>query len=132
MVYLIGGPPRSGKTSLAKTMSKKYSIPWVSTDMLEVVSGQYMTKKQWFQTHPYSLLRRKLQSNDAFYGVLSSKKIVMVLRKQAVATFPAIDMATISEINDGNDYIVEGYHIEPSLVRELIQKYGAKHLRAMF
>lgn len=132
MVYLIGGPPRSGKTSLAKTMSKKYSIPWVSTDMLEVVSGQYMTKKQWFQTHPYSLLRRKLQSNDAFYGVLSSKKIVMVLRKQAVATFPAIDMATISEINDGNDYIVEGYHIEPSLVRELIQKYGAKNIRAIF
>ncbi len=37
MIYLIGGPPRCGKTTLAKEMSKKLEIPWISSDALEVV-----------------------------------------------------------------------------------------------
>ena len=132
MIYLIGGPPRCGKTTLAKMMSKKFGIPWISTDMLEVVSGEYMTPSRRKKTHPYSLLRRKYKTNDAFYGVLSPKQIVNVLRQQARSAFLAIDMAAICEINDGNDYIIEGYHIEPSLVKKLIKKYGQKNIRAAF
>lgn len=132
MIYLIGGPPRCGKTTLAKTMSKKFGIPWISTDMLEVVSGEYMTQAGWNKTHPYSLLRRKHRTNDAFYGKLSSQEIVRVLRHQAKATSVAIDIATICEINDGNDYIIEGYHIEPSLAFKLTKKYGKKNIKAIF
>ena len=113
-------------------MSKKFGIPWISTDMLEVVSGKYMTKSQWHKTHPYSLLRRTHKTNDAFYGLLSPLKIVRVLRRQARATFDAIDMAAICEIKDGNDYIIEGYHIEPSFAAKLIKKYGRKNVIAAF
>lgn len=132
MIYLIGGPPRCGKTTFAKTMSKKLGIPWITTDMLEVVTGEYMSQKQWDKTHPYSLLRRKYKGNDSFYGQLSAKKIMIVIKKQAQPTFGAIDMATIYEINDGNDYIIEGYHIEPGLANRLIKKYGKKNIRAIF
>ena len=132
MIYLIGGPPRCGKTTLAKTMSKKFGIPWISTDMLEVVSGEYMTQAEWNKTHPYSLLRRKHKTNDAFYGKLSPQEIISVLRRQARATSVAIDMAAICEINDGNDYIIEGYHIEPSLASKLTKKYDKKNIKAVF
>ncbi|OGF22453.1 hypothetical protein A2Y83_04145 [Candidatus Falkowbacteria bacterium RBG_13_39_14] len=47
MIYLIGGPPRCGKTTLAKEMSKKLRIPWVSTDALEVVTRAYVDKEKW-------------------------------------------------------------------------------------
>lgn len=132
MIYLIGGPPRCGKTTLAKMMSKKFGIPWISTDMLEVVSGTYMSQRQWNKTHPYSFLRRKHKTNDEFYSRLSSQKIISALRKQARSTFAAIDMAAICEIKDGNDYIIEGYHIQPSLASKLIKKYGKKNIRAVF
>lgn len=132
MIYLIGGPPRCGKTTLAKTMSKKFGIPWISTDMLEVVSGEYMTQAEWSKTHPYSLLRRKHKTNDAFYGKLSPQEIVGVLRRQAKATSVAIAMAAICEINDGSDYIIEGYHIEPVLAANLAKKHGKNQIRAVF
>ncbi len=132
MIYLIGGPPRCGKTTFAKTMSKKLGIPWISTDMLEVVTGEYMSQKQWDKTHPYSLLRRKYKDNDSFYGKLSAQKIMAVIKKQARPTFGAIDMAAICEINDGNDYIIEGYHIEPNLAHKLMKKYGKKNVCAIF
>ncbi|MSU75096.1 MAG: hypothetical protein EXS55_01075 [Candidatus Magasanikbacteria bacterium] len=132
MIYLIGGPPRCGKTTFAKTMSKKYGIPWISTDTLQVVSGEYMSQQEWNKSHPYTLLRRKLKTNDAFYNKLTPQKIVSVLRQQARQTFRAIDMAAICEINDGNDYVIEGYHIEPSLASKLTKKYGHKNIKAIF
>ncbi len=132
MIYLIGGPPRCGKTTLAKMMSKKFGIPWISTDMLEVVSGEYMSQAEWKKTHPYSLLRRVHKTNDTFYGKLSPQEIVRVLRRQAKATAAAIDMATICEIKDENDYVIEGYHIEPGLASKLRKKYGKKNIKAVF
>ncbi len=132
MIYLIGGPPRCGKTTFAKTMSKKLGMPWISTDMLEVVSGEYMTQSQWNTSHPYSFLRRKYRTNDAFYATLSPQEVVNVLRRQAKATAPAIEMAAICAINDGHDYIIEGYHIEPNVAAKLTKKYGKKNITAVF
>lgn len=132
MIYFIGGPPRCGKTTLAKYMSKKLQIPWISCDTLEVISGAYMTKAKWDKTHPYNRLRRIHKTNDRFYEALSTRKIVNVLRKEAHATFAAIDMMAICEIKDGNDYIVEGYHLEPRFIWTLVKKYGKKNIKAVF
>lgn len=132
MIYLIGGPPRCGKTTLAKALSKKFRIPWVSCDTLESVSSAYMSQDQWSKTHPYSVLRKKNRNNDVFYSMYSPKKIVGLLTQQAKATFSAIDRFTICEITDENDYIIEGYHIEPRLVAKLIKKYGQENIKAVF
>jgi 2-phosphoglycerate kinase len=35
-------------------------------------------------------------------------------------------MFTICEITDGNDFVVEGYHVEPELVADLNSKYPNK------
>lgn len=37
MLYMIGGPPRMGKSSLAQSILAKYKIPYVSTDGLTVM-----------------------------------------------------------------------------------------------
>ncbi|MFA6503888.1 MAG: hypothetical protein WCT54_02985 [Patescibacteria group bacterium] len=55
-----------------------------------------------------------------------------VLYKQARPTATAIDMMSICEIKDENDYIIEGYHIVPSLIQKLTKKYGRKNFKAIF
>ena len=37
MIYLLGGPPRVGKSIISKTITKKYGINVVSTDSLGAV-----------------------------------------------------------------------------------------------
>jgi 2-phosphoglycerate kinase len=37
MIYLLGGPPRVGKSIISKTITNKYSINVVSTDSLGAV-----------------------------------------------------------------------------------------------
>ena len=134
MIYLIGAAPRCGKTTLAKGMSKKYKIPWISSDTLEVVGREYTDKREYEKKYPYSHLRRKggSRQNDYFYETYSSRQIVNVLKKQAKATEKAIDMMIACEIADGNDYIIEGYHITPIFAQRMINKYGKKNIRVIF
>ena len=134
MIYLIGGPPRCGKTTLAKKMSKKLGIPWISTDTLENIVGAYWTKEELVKNRPYSQLRRKDgdKHNDTFYNKYSTQKIISVLKGQARPIFKAIEMVVVCELTDGNDYIIEGYHIVPSVVARLVKKYGEKNVKTVF
>jgi len=124
MIYLIGGPPKCGKTTLAKRLSKSKGIPWVSTDTLQCVIKPYMNKKYFSKKFPTNNQRGK--SNDEKYSKYSTDEIVEAYQQQAKTSYQAIDMFTICEITDGNDFVVEGYHIEPELIVDLNSRYPNK------
>ena len=94
-----------------------------------------MAKKDIAKKFPWSTIRIKIKtkrSNDIAYTNYTSKEIVKLYTAQAKATYDAIDMVSISEITDGNDYIIEGYQIEPQLVNNLMKKYGKENFRCVF
>ena len=124
MIYLIGGPLKCGKTTLAKKLSKSRGIPWMSTDTLQNVIKPYMNKADFSKKFPTSHQRGK--SNDEKYSKYSMEEIIEAYQQQAKTVYEAIDMFTICEITDGNDFIVEGYHVEPELVADLNSKYPNK------
>ncbi|MDO8657664.1 MAG: hypothetical protein Q7K55_02910 [Candidatus Levybacteria bacterium] len=134
MIYLIGGPPKCGKTTLAKKLSKKLSIQWVASDTLQVVVreyvSRYISKKGMDKLYPHNAMKGK--TNDETYSLNTPKQIAKNYIDQAKASYGAVDMFSICEITDGNDYIIEGYHITPQLVAQLIKKYGRKHFRVLF
>ncbi len=131
MIYLIGGPPKCGKTTLAKRLSKSKNIPWVSTDTLQCVIKPYINKKDFSKIFPTSFQRCNCNNNDEKYSQYSTNEIIKAYQQQAKTSYEAIDMFAICEITDGNDFIIEGYHIEPKLVAELNKKYPNK-LRNIF
>ncbi len=102
MIYLIGGPPRCGKTTLAKEMSKKLKIPWISSDALEVVSREYVSKDRWRKLYPYSFLRKERgnRNNDKFYNKYSAREIINVLKKQAKASFRLLKIVEYKNLRD--------------------------------
>ena len=134
MIYLIGGAPRTGKTTLAKRLAKELGIPWISTDALEVMAREYIPEEDFEKYYPYTTLRQEKGSrdNDHFYSKHSPKKIVQVLKDQAEITYPAIDAIIANEIDNGNDYILEGYHLLPSFIAKLIKKHGEGNIKPIF
>jgi len=134
MIYLIGAPPRCGKTTLAKQMSRKTNISWLSSDTLDSIAQEYTAGKNWKKKFPYSHLRRiaKTRDNDDFYSKHPSTKIINLLKKQAQSVQTAIETVIACEIADGNNYIIEGYHIVPSFAQKMIAKYCKQNVRAIF
>jgi 2-phosphoglycerate kinase len=134
MIYLIGAPPRCGKTTLAKKMSKQTKIPWLSCDTLDSITQAYIPKEKWQEKYPYSFLRKKgkARNNDDFYNTYPPEKIISVLKKEAQTVYGAIEAVIACEIADGNDYIIEGYHLVPSFAQKMIKKYGQQYVRAVF
>lgn len=124
MIYLIGGPPKCGKTTLAKTLSKSLEIPWVSTDTLQCVIKPYVNEENFLKKFPTNYQRGK--DNDEKYSKFSSREIIEAYQQQAKTVYKAVDMFIVCELTDGNDFIIEGYHIEPELVAELNLKYQKK------
>lgn len=121
MIYLIGGPPKCGKTTLSKQLAKSQVIPWISTDALQNSIKPYVPKEEFDQKFPSSAAKYK--TNDELYAKHSQEELILAYRTQAKTLFPAISAFVESEILDGNDFIVEGLHVEPELIAELEKKY---------
>jgi len=130
MIYLIGGAPKTGKTTLAKTLSKKYRIPWVSADTLQCVARAYIKKSEDKKKFPCSA--QGCSSNDEKYNKYSTKKIIDAYIKQGETCYDAIEMYALSEITDGNDFSIEGYQVTPKLAKKLVKKYGKDKIKALF
>ncbi len=129
-VYLIGGPPKCGKTTLAKALSKKLLVPWISSDTLENIVRVYTQKEQHPLLFPHSYVRGK--SNDKFYAYHTPEAIVQGYVEQSKATYDAVSMIVETYLTDQDDFIVEGYQVTPEIVYRILKKFGDEHIRAVF
>ncbi len=127
MFYLIGGSPRSGKTTIAKELSKKLNIPWISTDTLESVVMGYVSDDKLDTLFPKRVMRKLTNnSNDEMYTRFSSEQIADAYIEQSKSLANGIEMFIECESSYENDYILEGYHILPELVSRLKTKFDVK------
>lgn len=129
MFYLIGGAPRSGKTTLSKKLSKELNIPWVSTDSLELIAMKYTADEDFSCVFPKSIIRKKTEkSNDRMYTEFSIDQIVESYVQQGKGLWPGLISFIEGEHGYGHDYILEGYHILPELVAELKKNFPVKEI----
>ncbi len=127
MFYLIGGAPRSGKTTIAKELSKKLSIPWISTDTLESVIMSYADSAKFDMLFPKNVMRRLTnQTNDEMYTTYTPEQIVDAYIAQGNSSREGIEVFIECESSYKHDYILEGYHILPELVSKLEKKFDIK------
>lgn len=130
MIYLIGGPPKCGKTTLAKKLAVQYQIPWISADTLQNIVYAYTPEDKREMLFPHSYLRG--DDNDEFYSLHSAQEIVKNYIAQGETTYDAISMIVETYLADEDDFIVEGYQITPEIVNRIFKKYGTEHVRAVF
>ncbi len=136
MIYLIGGPPKCGKTTLAKKLSKKLGIPVLTTNELESKAKkslpQKITADELATLYPLSAM--KGTNNDEIYSFQSPHTIAdnYIQQSKVKQTTKEIDTFVESKIAEGKDCIIEGYHITPALVAKLKTTHRAHNIHALF
>jgi len=130
MIYLIGGPPKCGKTTLAKKLATTHQIPWISADTLQNIVRAYTPKEKHAALFPHSYLRG--DSNDEFYAKYSLQQIVENYIVQGETIYGAISMMAETYLTERDDFIVEGYQVTPKIVDVIFKKFGRRYVKAVF
>ena len=105
MIYLIGGPGRAGKTTLAMRLVKNHGIPFFSLDYL--MMGLH---------HGAPAL--KIDPND--------REVIVAQRM-----WPVCRPLIVAMLENGEQYCLEGFAITPEHVSQLEEQFPAA-IRACF
>lgn len=99
MIYLLGGPPRTGKSTLARRLNQQHGIPVVSTDLLRGVLVMVVPE-----------LREAMRNGDPY----REAEVFYSLLRQTIA------VANVQL----SDCVVEGVGFFPAQVAKLREELG--------
>jgi 2-phosphoglycerate kinase len=133
MIYLIGGPPRCGKTTLAEALAKRLSFPYFTLDHVTSAISPYISEHEYATKLPLRVARQETDfSNDVFYAKYSAEQTVDIYLRQAETFWPGVENFIKYAVRDGHDLILEGWQILPRLLREVITPENRDEIKAIF
>lgn len=133
MVYLFGGPPRCGKTTLAEAFSKAHGIPYVPLDYVMSTILPYVSDFDWDRMFPLRTYREETQwSNDALYAKCSPQEVVNSYVCEAESTWAGVRNFITYALSEKRDFILEGFQLLPRLIHEFDTPENHAELKPFF
>ncbi len=129
MIYLLGGPPRCGKTILARQLQQTLGCSLLPADYLGAAILPYLPAEQRDTLYPS--VGRGL-TNDERFRQFTTADFLAAFRTRARTAWAGLSRLIEYAIYEGQSYIIEGFQIEPELVAELQTRHGADQFRVAF
>ena len=133
MIYIIGGPPRGGKTTLASALGGQLGIPYFTMDHVASVIAPYIPETDYADKLPLRVARQATQySNDSFYATYATPAIVDFYVRQAITYWPGVREFISYALADEHELILEGWQLLPHLVNDVITPKERNRARVVF
>ena len=119
MIFLLGGPPRVGKSIISSEIRQKHAVSVVSTDTLGAVLENVLSP----ETAPDLFIFGR------FYELPMAKRVELIMedpaelidyvRKESYVVWKAVEAFIRRENDEGRDILIEGVAILPELMSQL-------------
>ena len=119
MIYLLGGPPRVGKSIMATAITSQYGISAISTDSLGVVLETVLNPETEPGLFAISRFNELAEADRMKLMVENPTKRIDYQRREGMAVWRAVEPFILREQDEGRDLVVEGVAVLPELVAQL-------------
>jgi 2-phosphoglycerate kinase len=118
MIFLIGGPPRVGKSIIANEIRQKYAVSVFSTDSLGAVLEKVLNPETVPDLFVFNKFN-KLSMVERVKIIKEPKEFIDHVRKESHVVWKAVDAFIRKENAEGRDVLVEGVAVLPELMKQI-------------
>lgn len=127
MIYLIGGSPRGGKSILSRKLSWKLNVPYLSTDNIRPIVMPYFKGKEQKKKFPFESMF-DLGAIEKYFLDYTPRQIVNADIVESRTIWPGTKQLISHLLDCKMDYIIEGVHLLPNLVKVFKSNHNVKIL----
>ena len=117
MIYLLGGPPRVGKSIVSKTITRKHGINVVSTDSLGAVLESVLDPEVEPGLFVVNRFNEMTEADRIDLMVENATERIKYQIQESYAVWKAVKPFILRERDEGRDVVVEGVAVLPELVQ---------------
>jgi len=119
MIFLIGGPPRVGKSIISSEIRQKRAVSVVSTDTLGAVLENVLGPEEVPDLFVFGKFHEMPMTERVKLIMKDPAVLIDYVRKESYVVWKAVEAFIRRENEEGRDILIEGVAILPELMSQL-------------
>ena len=119
MIFLIGGPPRVGKSIISNEIRQKHAVSVVSTDTLGAVLENVLSPELAPDLFAFGKFNKMPMAERVKLIMTDPAEHIDYVRKESYVVWKAVEAYITKEDDEGRDALIEGVAVLPELVSRL-------------
>ena len=119
MIYLLGGPPRVGKSIISNQIRQKHALSVVSTDTLAALLQHVQSPEAVPDLFVFETFNKMPNAQRVQFITNEPADLIEFVRRESLVVWKAVDAYIRREYDEGRDVLVEGVAVLPELVGQL-------------
>jgi 2-phosphoglycerate kinase len=119
MIFLLGGPPKVGKSIISSEIRQKYAVSVVSTDTLGAVLENVLSPEEAPDLFIFSKFNEIPMAKRVKLIMKDPAEIIDYVRKESHIVWKAVEAFIRRESNEGRDALIEGVAVLPELMSRI-------------
>jgi 2-phosphoglycerate kinase len=119
MIFLLGGPPRVGKSIIANEIRLRHAVSVVSTDSLSAVLENVLSPESAPDLFIFDKFNKMHIAERVKLITKDPAKLIDYVRKESHVVWKAVDVFIRRENDEGRDVLIEGVAVLPELMSQL-------------
>jgi 2-phosphoglycerate kinase len=119
VIFLLGGPPRVGKSIVSREIRQKYPVSVVSTDSLCAVLESVLSPEEEPDLFVLRRFREMPMAEQAEAITQDPAQLIDYVRKESHVVWRAVEALVRREDDEGREALIEGVAVLPELVSQI-------------